>query len=46
MVFGCRRVPCRIMFESMNPKPGKKISIPAYGFKLMSIIGTIAKFII
>ena len=42
IVFGWAIVPCKIMFDKIKPKPGKKISIPAHGLSFISIIGTIA----
>lgn len=28
IVFGCRKVPCRIIFERMKPSAGKRIRVP------------------
>ena len=46
IVFGCVIVPCKIIFDRINPNAGKNIKSPAQGFKLISMIGTIVKLII
>jgi len=43
MVFGCKIVPCNMIFEKMKPNGGKKTSKPAHGFRLINIMGTSAK---
>jgi len=45
MVLGCKKVPCRIMFEKINPNGGNNNINIAQGFKAISIIGTRAKLI-
>jgi hypothetical protein len=46
IVLGCRSVPCRIIFEKINPRPGKNMRILGHGLLwLISIIGTIVKLI-
>jgi hypothetical protein len=45
IVFGCRNVPCKIKFEKTNPIGGNIIIINVQGFRTISIIGTIEKFI-
>jgi len=45
IVFGCRRVPCRTIFDIKNPIAGKKTKMPAQGFNVISMIGTELKLI-
>jgi hypothetical protein len=45
IVFGCKNVPCKSIFEKTNPRAGKNTKIPDQGKTPISIIGTIIKLI-